>query len=102
MNSGPRVAILGATSHIAKGLIAQFLRTQSAQLVLFGRSAERIRAFLESAGCAGPAEIMQGYDEFDSGNYDVIINCVGAFKIFFGGIKEPVFLANSRALCMAL
>lgn len=78
MNSGPAVAILGATSHIAKGLIAQFLQTQSARLVLFGRSAERIRAFLKSANCAGPAEIMQGYDEFDSGNYDVIINCVGA------------------------
>ena len=94
MNSGPRVAILGATSHIAKGLIAQFLRTQSAQLVLFGRSAERIRAFLESAGCAGPAEIMQGYDEFDSGNYDVIINCVGA--------GSPRKLAADRSIWFTL
>ena len=78
MNSVPKVAILGATSHIAKGLIAQFLQTQSARLVLFGRSAERIQAFLESVGCHRSAEIVEGYAEFDSGNYEVVINCVGA------------------------
>lgn len=78
MSFAPRVAILGATSHIAKGLIVQFLQTRSTRLILFSRSAERIQRFLSSADCGDSVEIVEGYGTFDSGHYDVIINCVGA------------------------
>lgn len=73
------VAILGATSHIAKGLIERFLATNGPQLHLFTRSAPLVAEFL--TGCAGhaavPAVVHAGYGEFLARDYDVIINCVG-------------------------
>ncbi len=67
------VAIMGATSHIAKGLISRFLTADDTSLVLFSRSATRIREFLSGSS----AEIHEGYGDFNAGRYDVVINCVG-------------------------
>jgi len=74
-----RVAILGSNSHIAKGLINNFLRKSPYAIYLFTRSAARTGDFLKSAGIAsGNCIIEEGYRNFMSGQYDVVINCVGA------------------------
>ena len=69
------IAILGATSHIAKGLIINFLTKTNHEMSLFGRSNERINNFLleEKLIC----DRILNYTEFFNYQYDVIINCVG-------------------------
>lgn len=69
-----RIAILGATSHIAKNLITGWAGTN--QLALFARSTDKAELFLIAQGLS--AEVLS-LDEFgDNGDaYDSIINCVG-------------------------
>ncbi|HBG05021.1 MAG: hypothetical protein A2075_19875 [Geobacteraceae bacterium GWC2_58_44] len=76
--SGKRIAILGATSHIAKGLTHNFCLAQDAELYLFARSPERVRAFLDSIRLPEhlPVRVLP-FAEFTSHTYDVVINCVG-------------------------
>lgn len=73
------VTILGATSHIAKGLIVRFLDRGDVRLSLYARSAGAVGAFLRSVG-REPGDhcvIREGYDGFPVDPCDVIINCVG-------------------------
>lgn len=82
-----RIAILGATSHIAKGLILGFHGSEKNELFLFARSPERVRLFLESIG-AGNSQLIKvkPFSEFSDNDYEVVINCVG--------IGNPAKLAN--------
>lgn len=74
-----RIAMLGSTSHIAKGLINNFLRSEEFCLHLFTRSPGKLLRFLD--GLEEPVErdcvLHEGYDDFAEGSYDVVINCVG-------------------------
>ena len=82
-----RIAILGATSHIAKGLILGFHGTENNELFLFARSPERVQFFLESIGAADSQLIkVKPFSEFSDNDYKIIINCVG--------IGNPARLAN--------
>jgi nucleoside-diphosphate-sugar epimerase len=77
MNSSEKkVAILGATSHIAKGLIYEFLKLGTVKLFLFARSIDRVTVFLKSIVAKGNF-ILKDFKEFELNQYDVIINCVG-------------------------
>lgn len=78
--STKKVAILGATGHIAKGLISNFCKSlENYELFLFARSLQRLRNFLKGIGCVYNSKIhLKNFDEFNNGKYDVIINCVGA------------------------
>lgn len=75
--SGRRIAILGATSHIAKNLIGRMASEN--ELSLFARSTEKVVAFLESEGINTGAVKVRLIDSFGIMNdhYDAIINCVG-------------------------
>lgn len=70
-----RVAILGATSHVAKGLIACWAPRRDRELFLYARSPERVDAFVDQL------ELFRGevhpFGEFGSAHYDVVVNCVG-------------------------
>ncbi|GFO70139.1 hypothetical protein GMLC_37180 [Geomonas limicola] len=70
-----RIAILGATSHIAKGLIVG-LAAAGHRLTLFARSPERVRGFLVLAGITQQVPVLP-IEGFCEGSYDVVINCVG-------------------------
>ena len=73
------IAILGANSHIAKGLINRFLKKKENSLCLFTRTADTVENFLRSIeNPVGNVLIRTGYDDFEKNDYDVIINCVGA------------------------
>lgn len=74
-----KIAIFGASSHIAKGLIFNFLRNGGVNLYLYTRSAGRVRNFLKVIGrAAAKGCIIYGsYKGFIKPLYDVVINCVG-------------------------
>jgi nucleoside-diphosphate-sugar epimerase len=70
-----KIAILGATSHIAKGLICNYLKTTGNILFLFARSIDRLAYFLNTNGF-NITNIYQ-VDRFFEFEYDIIINCIG-------------------------
>ena len=72
------IIILGGTSHIAEGLISRFLKQPGLRLEWFGRSAERMEAFLQAERLSGNIGIHEQYDDFLSTPGDVLINCIGA------------------------
>lgn len=69
-----RIAILGATSQIAKNLIVRF--GPEDELFLFCRNAEAALSFLESEKPKARGTVLP-FDSFPSGTYDAVINCVG-------------------------
>ncbi len=74
-----KIAILGATSHIAKGLINNFLQSGDFELHLYARSSEKVNRFLGGIGqfVDKNCVIYNGYADFLKHSYDAIINCVG-------------------------
>jgi nucleoside-diphosphate-sugar epimerase len=110
------IVIMGATSHIAKGLIDRFLQKGGHYLYLYSRHSHNVKQFLDSIG-KGNADgytICGNYQEFPAFSYDVIINCIGVetrnkhncdFKRYFSLTEEFDTLAldylervNERAL----
>jgi nucleoside-diphosphate-sugar epimerase len=77
--SKQRIALLGATSHIAKCLIKNFIAAGDTSLVLFTRRAEPVQAFLREIGLEEHTNLLvcEGYDAFSEHAYDAIINCIG-------------------------
>ncbi len=75
----PKVAILGAGSHIAKNLILSFLRRGMLDLHLFTRSRDQVASFIAEAWKDGEdaIQIYDGYSDFGDHSYDIVINCVG-------------------------
>lgn len=71
-----KIAILGATSHIAKGLICCFNEDRENQLYLFARSPQKVKDFLKF-NSVKKVVFLSKYDGFLQKKYDVIINCVG-------------------------
>lgn len=70
------IAILGATGHIAKGLIFNYSRNNHNNLFLFGRSVDKIKNFLNTHALNN--SFAGEFAQFGQHRYDVIINCVGA------------------------
>lgn len=97
-----KIAILGATGHIAKNAIA-YLYPEGYRLHLFGRSSARIVRFLEEHDFENHVAVKK-YDEFSHGQYDVLINCVGIGdpgKILAS--SENIFTLTEKfdSLCLA-
>lgn len=88
------VAIIGATSHIAKGLIYHFCKNSSCTPYLFARSVKQVKAFLESIGCVNSTVSVSELTNFTTGKYDIIINCIG--------IGQPERLDKNTSLLFRL
>lgn len=73
------IAIMGATSHIAKGLIYHYAGIGEVFLFLFARNAKPVYRFLKEIGVneSRYLTIYEGYQRFFKHSYDAIINCVG-------------------------
>ena len=73
------IVIMGATSHIAKGLIHRFMDKGRDHLYLFARSADSVHSFLSAIGHAEGYQytLSADYGAFEDFPYEVIINCVG-------------------------
>jgi len=72
-----KIAILGATSQIAKDLIASFARQTNYECTLFSRNPDVVIEWLKKVNIRQPYQTLD-YSNFDVKNhYDVIINFVG-------------------------
>jgi len=70
-----RIAILGATSHIAKGLIVGLAARPENTLLLYARNHVRVEEFIKhyAGGRGEPLSL----DSFGEHTCDVVINCIG-------------------------
>ncbi|MDD3884414.1 MAG: NAD-dependent epimerase/dehydratase family protein [Gallionella sp.] len=71
------IAILGATSQIAKDLILGFSAATGYQLHLFARRIAELSTWLELNGLSGRYPV-NAYAEFPKNEFDAVINFVGA------------------------
>ena len=72
-----KIAILGATSQIAKDLVLSFSVHSHCELVLFARRPEAVTHWLTEAGHAD-RYVVAGFDEFGTqADFDAILNFVG-------------------------
>ena len=72
-----KIAILGATSQIAKDLVRSFAAQNSHELVLYARRPDVVCQWLVSVGLAGRYEVAD-FSAFSSGqHFDAILNFVG-------------------------
>jgi nucleoside-diphosphate-sugar epimerase len=76
MSGQNRIAILGATSQIAKDLIVSFSNEEDKQLHLFARRPEEVTRWLSSAGLPG-RYLSDDFTEFAKQEFDAILNFVG-------------------------
>jgi nucleoside-diphosphate-sugar epimerase len=98
-----RIAILGATSEIAKDLILSFLEHTSNQLTLFARRHEIVKGWMERLSLDN-RNTVKNFSEFDvAEEFDVLINFVGvgdpAQAVSMGGsILDITFKYDNLAL----
>ena len=59
------IAIMGASSHIAKNLIIRFAAAADNHLTLFCRNAQSVAEFVCCNAKNGNIRIVTGYDEFN-------------------------------------
>jgi nucleoside-diphosphate-sugar epimerase len=72
-----RIAILGATSQIAKDLVLAFAKQDDHELVLFARRPEIVTQWLVSVGLSG-RHAVSGFAAFSTDlHFDAILNFVG-------------------------
>lgn len=78
-NKKSKIAFLGSSSHIAKGLIDNFLHSENFSLHLFTKSPGKTISFLSAIGKSPDDNciIHEGYGDFNKFSYDTVINCVG-------------------------
>ena len=89
------IAILGATGHIAKSLIYQWLQDKEHNLYLFARDTDKVNKFLLNLNDNNEKLVsIKQFTEFEFYDYDVIINCVG--------IADPAKIKNEHIMLFRL
>ena len=83
-----KIAILGATGHIAKNLIYYFKKSSTYNLYLFARSNEKLNSFLKIINYKQKLKKIT-LNSFNDEKYDAIINCIG--------VGDPKKLKDSGA-----
>ncbi len=91
MNTGKiKIAILGASSHIAKGLIFAYKDDQSIEMYFYARNFQKVDQFLNSLYYSGFN--AKPINEFGEDRVDVIINCIGITDLTERNLhKENIF-----------
>lgn len=84
-----RIAIIGATSQIAKDLIVSFSAETDKHLHLFARRPDEVTKWLASAGLVGRYR-SDGFAEFAGYEFDAVINFVGV-----GNPAQAVAMGNT-------
>lgn len=76
MNNKIRVIILGANSHIAKGLIYNFSKNNNYILYLYTTNKNKTKNFIKTLNLKDQC-LIKGYDTPFPKGVDLLINCVG-------------------------
>lgn len=76
-NQGPRIAIVGASSQIAKDLICSFLDEQNTHLLLYVRDITAAVHWVQNKGLDTTNCTIHDYAEYGKDPHDVVINFVG-------------------------
>lgn len=84
-----RIAILGATSQIAKDLIVSFSVEKNPQLFLFARRPNEVRHWLETIDLSERYSVSD-FSEFPKHEFDAVINFVGV-----GNPAQAVAMGNT-------
>lgn len=84
-----RIAILGATSQIARDLIVSLAAAGERHLYLFARRPDYVKKWLDSIGLPG-RYLMDNFSGFGKHEFDAIINFVGV-----GNPAQAVTMGNS-------
>jgi len=84
-----KIAILGATSQIARDLIVSFSTADDKHLHLFARRPDEAAKWLVSVGLSGRYPVDE-FSEFASHEYDAVINFVGV-----GNPAQAITMGNS-------
>lgn len=72
-----KIALLGVTGYIGRSLLQEFFDDKEKyQLFLFSRSKDKIKGLVKN-NAKEYAVTACSYNEFNSFNYDVVINCTG-------------------------
>jgi nucleoside-diphosphate-sugar epimerase len=85
-----KIAILGATSQIARDLIHSFAANSNNQLHLFGRRPDNIRDWIKLSGLIQQQYQVDDFSVFPTKQFDVVINFVGV-----GNPAKAVELGNA-------
>jgi nucleoside-diphosphate-sugar epimerase len=73
-----KIAILGATGYIGKSLAHEIItRSSESKLFLFSRSSSRLVSLAKELHYSGKEHLFLDLNQFNSYEYDVIINCSG-------------------------
>lgn len=84
-----RIALLGATSQIARDLIVSFSAAKDKHLHLFARRPDEVKKWLETIGLSG-RYLVDEFSIFGKQDFDTIINFVGV-----GNPAQAVSMGNS-------
>lgn len=76
ISSVKKIAVLGATGHIAKNLIIGLCHTNQYEVHLYARTQSKLVSFLSEFNLLKDVKIAE-FHELNDDYYDVIINCVG-------------------------
>lgn len=85
-----KIAILGATSQIAKDLIISFSATADNHLHLFARRPDEVTKWLASVDLSGCYYPVNDFSEFNKHEFDAVINFVGV-----GNPAQALAMGNS-------
>lgn len=84
-----KIAILGATSQIARDLIVSFSAAEDKYLHLFARRPDEVTKWLKSVGLSG-RYLVNDFSAFGKHEFDAVINFVGV-----GNPAQAVAMGNS-------
>lgn len=91
-----KIAILGATSHIAKGLIYEFSNKRDYEIVPFVRNKKKIEMFIKENAIRFTGNIFE-INDFGKQKYDVVINCIGVgTPNGYNNLEENILELNEK------
>lgn len=89
-NTKIKIAIIGATSHIAKGLILFLKDDKTIELHCYARNLEKVASFSKLIDYKNP--ILKSFSDLNDDIVDVIINCIGiSYAPDLNSLSENVF-----------
>ena len=90
-----RIAILGATSQIAKDLVQSFAEKSSHELVLYARRPEVVAQWLSRVGLAGRFVVSDFAAFGPCEHFDAILNFVGVDNpVQAAAMLAPIFVVT--------